>query len=110
MPNGCSPQQYLSPPPSPLGPSKYYDALDEDDDPFEEDDDAEYSDNTASVYSNFNHIGGIGLDVEDYDTHSPFSGEEENCQPWIPSTSDGSPDLNGGIEQGFKSLSTPCPS
>ncbi|KAL8930713.1 MAG: hypothetical protein Q9208_000584 [Pyrenodesmia sp. 3 TL-2023] len=111
MPNGCSPQQYLPPPPSPLGPSKYYDALDEDDDPYEEDDDAaEDSDNTATVYSNFNHIGGIDLDVEDYDTHSPFSGEEENCQPWIPSTSDGSLDLNGGIEQGFKSLSTPCPS
>ncbi|KAL8763696.1 MAG: hypothetical protein Q9184_000591 [Pyrenodesmia sp. 2 TL-2023] len=107
MPNGCSPQQYLPPPPSPLGPSKYYDALDDDDDPYEEDED---SDKTDTVYSNFNHISGRDLDVEDYDMHSPFSGEEENCQPWIPSTFGDSPNLNGGIGQQFKSLSTPCSS
>ncbi|KAL8908153.1 MAG: hypothetical protein Q9207_000976 [Kuettlingeria erythrocarpa] len=109
MPNGCSPQQYLPPPPSPLGPSNYYDALDEDDDPFEENE-SENSDDAETVYSNFNNIGGTDLDVEDYDTHSPFSGEEENCQPWIPSPFIDSLDLIGGTEQHLMSLTAPCSS
>lgn len=106
MPNGCSPQQYLPPPPSPLGPSNYYDALDEDEDPYEESD-TEYPDETDTVYSNFNNLDSADSDVEDYDTHSPFSEEEEESQPWIPRPTGDPLDLDLGIESHTKSLSAP---
>ncbi|KAL8648882.1 MAG: hypothetical protein Q9210_004731 [Variospora velana] len=83
MPNGCSPQQYIPPSPSPLGPSNYYDALDDEDDPTE-DDDSDDIEERGIVYSNFNDLDGADTGNEDYDTYSPFSGGEEHCRPWTP--------------------------
>ncbi|KAI4142600.1 MAG: hypothetical protein L6R39_004880 [Caloplaca ligustica] len=110
MPNGCSPPQFHPPSPSPLGSPNYYDALDEDDDPFEEDDDGEDTDESESVYSNLNDLDGEDSEVEDYDTHSPFSREEEDCRPWVPETINGSEDFKAKMDRLTDSLPASCAS
>ncbi|KAL8692647.1 MAG: hypothetical protein Q9218_002380 [Villophora microphyllina] len=74
------PQHYSPPLPSPLGPSNYA-AFDEEDDRFDDDDGAEDSDDGDSVYSNFNCLGDMDGDIEDYDSLSPFSGSGEADDP-----------------------------
>lgn len=103
MPNGCLPQQYLSPAPSPLGSSNYYDALDDDDDPSEGNasDDLEES---GIVYSNFNDLDGADSEIEDYDTYSPFSGGEEHGRPWTPGPIGKAVNTSSGLDRETEAL------
>ena len=107
MPNEYSPQQHLLPSPSPLGPSNY-DALDEDDDPFE--DDAEGTEDGDTVYSNFNDLDGADTDIDDYDTPCSFGGDEDDFDSWSPETVRQPANVTAGLEQQVETLSASCAS
>ncbi|KAL8712091.1 MAG: hypothetical protein Q9220_003525 [cf. Caloplaca sp. 1 TL-2023] len=87
-PHGHQSQKYLPPPPSPLRPADY-DAFDEEEDPLDEEEDEEDDDETSEdsdeadgVYSDFSRLDTADSDVEDYDSLSPFSGGEEEDNPF----------------------------
>ena len=65
---GFSAQQFIPPPPSPLGLSNY-DAFDLEDDPSDEEDEFTGSDN---IYADFSVLDPASSDVEDYDSLRPF--------------------------------------
>ncbi|KAL8718334.1 MAG: hypothetical protein Q9225_004513 [Loekoesia sp. 1 TL-2023] len=108
MPNEDLPKHHSPPSPSPWGPSNY-EALDEDDDRFDVDD-AEGIDDEETVYSDFNDLDGADADIDDYDTHCHFGGEEEQCAPWTPETIHHPADAKTGIDQQLGTLSAPCAS
>ncbi|KAI4287582.1 MAG: hypothetical protein L6R35_003160 [Caloplaca aegaea] len=104
MPNGCLPQQYVPTSPSPLGPSNYYDALDDEDDPTE-DDDPDDIEESGIVYSNFNDLDGADTENEDYETYDPFSGGEEHCRPWTPGPIGKPANISAGFDRVIEALS-----
>ena len=63
-----SAQQFIPPPPSPLGLSNY-DAFDEEDDLSDDEDDSTGSD---TIYSDFSVLDPAISDIEDYDSLRPF--------------------------------------
>ncbi|KAL8826929.1 MAG: hypothetical protein Q9170_007213 [Blastenia crenularia] len=103
-----SPQPHFPASPSPLGPSNY-DALDEEDDPFEEDN-GEGIDDGDSVYSNFNDLDDQDSDIEDYSTPCFFGGDEEPFEPWSPEVIPQSADVKIKSTQQVRTLPAPCAS
>ncbi|MCJ1230605.1 hypothetical protein MMC12_007279 [Toensbergia leucococca] len=80
-PRSIAHQEHLPPFPSPLGAS-YYDAFDEEGDPFDEDQDTAENE---TVYSDFNRLETMDLDEDNYDSLAPFeSNPVEDLRPPTP--------------------------